>query len=264
MRPRIAVRGLPCPSYEAGHRSARIIRLRRKAQSEERKHTVIGATTTVGGEHVQSCTTFRTSIAGIAYRAGLLFGVSVLAFATSAMAQTGTTFCEPGQAGVVICPCNNPPAGTGMGCANFGPGQIGQSSILTASGTASVTNGSDTLQFVVTGENDFVLSVFLQGSATTTGVSYGAGVSCLANAPVLLYHGNAGTGEPNGQITRPRTGLDPEVHVQSALMGDTISAGQTRFYMVGYRDKKASSIPNCNDPTKTFNASQGVAIVWGP
>lgn len=188
----------------------------------------------------------------------------MLAFGASALAQVGTNFCEAGQNGVIICPCNNPPAGSGKGCANFGPGQIGQSAVLVASGTASVTNGSDTLQFVVTGENDFVLTVFLQSSATTTGVAYGAGISCIANAPIVLYHGNAGTGEPNGQITRPRTGLDPEVHVQSALLGDTIAAGQTRFYMTGYRDKKAASIPNCNDQTKTFNASQGVAVVWGP
>jgi hypothetical protein len=125
-----------------------------------------------------------------------------------------------------------------------------------------VTNGSDTLQFLVTGENDSVLTRLLQSSATTTGVAYGA--ASHRQRTGRPHYGNAGTGEPNGQITRPRTGLDPEVHVQSALLGDTIAAGQTRFYMTGYRDKKAASIPNCNDQTKTFNASQGVAVVWGP
>ena len=184
---------------------------------------------------------------------------------SSAWAQSPfSNVCEAGQSGVIICPCNNPPAGTGMGCANFGPGQIGQSALLAASGTPSVTNGSDTLQLMVTGENDFVLTVFLQGSAITTGVPYGAGINCIANAPLMLYHGNAGTGEPQGQITRPRLGTDPDVHSRSAQLGDVISAGQTRYYMTGYRDKKAANIPNCNDPTSTFNASQGVAVVWGP
>jgi len=216
----------------------------------------------IRGARSQNCTTLRASIARIAVRTGLLLGA--VGIGSSAWAQFSNV-CEPGQNGVIICPCNNPPAGTGAGCANFGPGQVGQSSLLTASGTPSVTNGSDTLQFMATGENDFVLTVFLQGSAITTGVSYGAGINCIANAPLVLYHGNAGTGgEPQGQITRPRIGLDPEVHVRSAILGDVISAGQTRFYMTGYRDKKAASIPNCNDPTKTFNASQGVAVVWGP
>ncbi len=188
-----------------------------------------------------------------------------MSLGSSAWAQSQfSNVCQAGQSGVIICPCNNPPSGTGMGCANFGPGQVGQSALLTATGTASVTNGSDTLQLMATGENDTVLTVFLQGSAITTGVAYGAGINCIANAPLTLYHGNAGTGEPQGQITRPRLGTDPDVHTRSGQLGDIISAGQTRYYMTGYRDKKASNIPNCNDPTKTFNATQGVAVVWGP
>jgi hypothetical protein len=212
-------------------------------------------------ERVQSCPAFRARLAGIAHRAVLLVGAGLIG--VSAHAQFAN-FCEPGQNGVIICPCNNPPAGAGMGCANYGPGQVGQSAVLAASGTASVTTGADTLSFVATGENDTVLTIFLQGSATTTGVAYGAGITCVAAAPIMLYHGNAGVGEPQGQITRPRVGLDPEVHVQSALLGDTLTAGVTRFYMTGYRDKKAAQIQNCNDPTKTFNSTQGVSVVWGP
>jgi len=216
----------------------------------------------IRGARSQNRASIRASIARIAVRAGLFLGA--VGIGSSAWAQF-TNVCEAGQNGVIICPCNNPPAGTGAGCANFGPGQVGQSSLLTASGIPSVTNGSDTLQLIATGENDFVLTVFLQGSAITTGVAYGAGINCIANAPLVLYHANAGTGgEPQGQITRPRAVLDPEVHVRSAQLGDVISAGQTRYYMTGYRDKKAASIPNCNDSTKTFNASQGVAVVWGP
>jgi hypothetical protein len=229
---------------------------------EERKGVVNRAFVFVRGGNIRNPAAVASTIAAFSRRAGLILGACLIG--AVAQAQVGTNFCEPGLNGVIACPCNNPPAGTGMGCANFGPGQVGQSALLTASGVASVTNGADTLQFTVTGENDFVLTVFLQGQATTTGAQYGAGVSCIAAAPIMLYSGHAGTGEPQGQITRPRTGLDAEVHVASALKGDVIAAAQTRYYMTGYRDKKASSIPNCNDPTKTFNSSQGVAVVWGP
>ena len=181
-------------------------------------------------------------------------------------AQTGTDFCLPGQNGVMSCPCNNPPAGTGKGCANFGPSTAGQSASLAASGTASVTTGQDTLQFMTTGANDKVLCVFIQGTSTLgTGFQYSAGVMCLPiGGQKVLYHGNAGTGEPNGQITRPRLGTDPEVHDRSAALGDVITAGSSRHYFVGYRDKNARLAGNCGSSQATKNSTQGVTIVWGP
>jgi hypothetical protein len=193
---------------------------------------------------------------------GILFLACILG-AANLVKPTGTTFCEPGQNAVMSCPCNNS-ASPGGGCGNFGPGQIGQSAVMTAIGVASVTDGFDTLQFQVVGENNTSLTVLLQASSTTTGSAYGAGVSCLGGATLMLYHGHAGTGEPQGQITRPLVGIDPAVHSRSAALGDSIAAGGTRYYMAGYRDPKASSVANCNDSNKTFNSSQGVSVVWGP
>ncbi len=195
----------------------------------------------------------------------IAFALGAALIGASAWAQTtGTDFCVPGQAGVTSCPCNNPPAGTGKGCANFGPSQTGQSSALSATGTASLAN--DTLQFMATGTNDQVLCVFIQGTSSLgTGLPYGAGVMCIPiGGQKSLYHGNAGTGEPMGQITRPRPGVDPDVHTRAATLGDTITAGVTRFYMVGYRDKNAHLAGNCGSSQSTKNATQGVSVVWGP
>ena len=201
-----------------------------------------------------------TPVLHLARRAGLLLGACLLG--GEVFAQSATPFCLPGQAGVPACPCNNAPSTTGSGCANFGPGQIGQSAELTATGNASIS--SDTLTFMAAKENDVVLTVFLQADISGTPSVYGAGVTCLPASPLMLYHGQSGTGEPMGQITRPRAGIDMNVHDRSAQLGNPIQAGQLRFYQCGYRDKKAASIPNCNDPTKTFNATQGLIVVWTP
>ena len=207
----------------------------------------------------QSSVLGSTSLAGIALVVGVLFIICILSSA-GLVKPTGIDFCVPGQNGVLACPCNNPPPGAG-GCRNYGSGQ---GAVLTALGVASVTDGFDTVQLQMTDGNSTSLTVFLQSSATTTGNSYGAGVSCLAGPTLKLYFGNAGAGEPSGQITRPLVAIQPAVHQRSAALGDSIAAGQTRYYMAGYRDRNASAISNCNDSNKTFNSTQGVAIVWGP
>jgi hypothetical protein len=206
----------------------------------------------------------------IASRANLSFHTRYLlaacAIGMPARAQAvGTDFCLPGQSGVIACPCNNPPTGGGKGCDKYGPGSVGVSASLIATGNPSVTSGMDTLQLQVVSENDTVLTIFAQATTSgAAGVTYGAAVNCLTGTPKVLYNGHAGSGEPMGQITRPRTGTDPEVHVRSAAMGDPISSGQTRYYMAAYRDKNAASAANCNNAALTFNATQGIAIVWGP
>ena len=205
-----------------------------------------------------------SSLARFARRTRYLYAACLLGI--PAWGQVvGTDICLPGQNGVMACPCNNPPVGGGKGCDNYGPGSAGVSASLSATGVASVTNGNDTLQFTAVNENDTVLTIFAQSAATfAPGVSYGAGVSCLSGTPLVLYFGNAGSGGTLGQITRPQTGVDPEVHAQSAALGDTLTAGQTRYYMAAYRDKDAAAAANCNNPLWTFNSTQGIAIVWGP
>jgi hypothetical protein len=152
--------------------------------------------------------------------AGLLVGACLLGGPVFAQM---TDFCSPGQSGVPACPCNNAPSSAGAGCANFGPGQIGQSAKLAGLGSPSV--GNDTLQFQAVGENDVVLSVFYQSDSSGTPSAFGAGVTCLPANPLMLYHGMSGTGEPMGQITRPRTGIDPSITARSATLGNPIAAG---------------------------------------
>jgi hypothetical protein len=217
------------------------------------------ASTGSTNRRAQSSVLGSTSLAGIALVVGVLFVICILSSA-GLVKPTGTDFCSPGQSGVLSCPCNNPPTGGG-GCQNYG---AGQGALLTALGVASVTDGFDTVQLQVTDSNSTALTVFLQSSGTTMGMVYGAGVSCLAGPTLKLYAGNAGHGEPAGQITRPLVAVQPSIHERSAALGDSIAAGQTRYYMAGYRDKNASAITNCNDTNKTFNSTQGVAIVWGP
>jgi len=210
---------------------------------------------------VQRCI---ASVGSLAGRTRYLYAACLLGMPAWGQA-VGTDFCLPGQGGVVACPCNNPPVGGGKGCDKFGPGTSGVSAALNATGVASVTSGMDTLQLGAVSENDTVLTVFAQGvTSAAPGATYGAGVNCLTGTPLILYVGNAGTGEPMGQITRPRTGVDPEVHVRSATLGDPITSGQTRYYMAAYRDKNAAAAANCNNAAMTFNSTQGIAIVWGP
>ena len=193
----------------------------------------------------------------------IAFLLGACLYGSSVMAQTGTDFCVPGQSGVMACPCNNPPAGTGKGCMNFGPSTAGTSSALAASGTASLA--ADSVQLMATGTNDQVLCVFLQGTSSLgTGLPYGAGVMCIPiGGQKMLYHGQAGTGEPMGQITRPQP-TDPTVSARSAALGDTITAGSSRFYMVGYRDKDARLAGHCGSSLSTKNSTQGVEVAWGP
>jgi len=202
------------------------------------------------------------ALSGIGFVGVTALAACILGSASS-VKPAGTDFCLPGQNGVLSCPCKNTPVGSG-GCRNFGAGVMGPSAMLSALGIASVTDGFDTLQFQVTDGNGTTLTVFLQSTGASAGSAYGAGVSCLSGPTMMLYHGDCGRGEPLGQITRPLVGIDPSVHQRSAAMGDAISAGQTRYYMAGYRDREASEIAHCNDPSKTFTSTQGVSVVWGP
>ncbi len=164
-------------------------------------------------------------------------------------------FCFPGQSGVIGCPCTNPPAGTGLGCNNFGAGPV-DSCTLAAAGVASLA--ADTLVFTSTGENNTSLTIFLQGTTSSaTGIVYGAGVRCVTGILKRLYTGGATA----GSITRPGGG-DPNVHTRSAALGNPILAGQTRYYMTYYRDPAAAG--PCGNTASTFNDSQAGSVLWGP
>ena len=161
-----------------------------------------------------------------------------------------TTFCFPGI-DAISCPCGNPPASAGRGCNNSS--NTG-GAILTKSGNADLS--SDSLVFTATGEKPTATSIFLQGTTATSGASFGQGVRCASGTLKRLYTKTAVA----GVVTAPQGG-DPDVSVRSAALGDTIGAGETRYYLVYYRDPTV--LGGCA-ATRTFNATQTGAVGWVP
>jgi len=164
------------------------------------------------------------------------------------------SFCDPGAAGVVACPCGNAPSGPDRGCNNFGAATGGAT--LTGAGVASVS--ADTFVLTCRDEDPSAFSAVLQGTAAiATGTGFGAGVRCVGGTLKRMYTGSASS----GAFQRPRAG-DPSVSQRSAALGDPIQPGQHRYYLVYYRDPLAAG--PCADPAKTFNASQSGNLAWGP
>ena len=160
-----------------------------------------------------------------------------------------TSFCFPGF-DAVSCPCTNPPSVAGRGCANSG-GTGGAK--LDAAGQPSLA--LDSVVFSTSGEKPTATSIVLQGSAVTNQV-FGMGVRCAGGVLKRLYTKTASA----GAISAPAPG-DPSVSARSAALGDALSAGATRYYLVYYRDPVVMG--GC-PATSTFNATQSGAVTWRP
>jgi hypothetical protein len=149
------------------------------------------------------------------------------------------------------CPCGNFGA-AGAGC-NNSAGNGG--AILSTSGTPSLSN--DTLSFTQVNELGSALSIFLQGTLNLpNGIVFGDGVRCVGGSLKRLYVKAASA----GMVQAPIIGTDPSVSSISALLGDTITAGATRYYGVYYRDASATFCPN--PPGNTWNIGNGYSITW--
>jgi Tol biopolymer transport system component len=167
-------------------------------------------------------------------------------------ATSATSLCDPGANGVIACPCANAPSGPGRGCNNSSA--TGGASI-SASGIAYLT--SDTLVFTTSGEKPSATSIVLQGNAlNASGAVFGQGVRCATGALKRLYTKTASA----GSITVPNIGGgDPTVSARSSTLGDVIAAGQSRWYLVYYRDPTV--LGGCPSAS-TFNATQTLQIDW--
>ncbi len=165
-----------------------------------------------------------------------------------------TSLCDPGVGGVIACPCSNPPGAPGRGCDNS---SATGGAILSAAGIAYLSQ--DTLVFTTTGEKPTATSVVLQGTTSlASGTTYGQGVRCVGGTLKRLFV-KAASG---GSITAPDFGAgDPSVSVRSAARGDVIGAGQSRFYLVYYRDPVV--LGGC-PANRTFNATQTGQVSWSP
>jgi len=164
----------------------------------------------------------------------------------------GIDLCQPGQAGVIGCPCSNPPAAARSGCDNSestGGAKLG------SSGLASLA--SDSVVFSTSGQTSYGTSVVLQGDAQIVpGAPFGMGVLCVGGNLIRLYVKPAG----GGSITAPGPG-ELSVSASSAALGDPIAAGAQRWYAVYYRDPVV--LGGCF-PQGTYNTTQTQQIAWNP
>jgi Tol biopolymer transport system component len=164
------------------------------------------------------------------------------------------SICDPGSSGVIACPCLNPPGGPGRGCDNS---SATGGAALSASGIAYLS--SDSLVLTSNGEKPTATSIVMQGDATVlAGLVFGQGVRCVAGTLKRLYTKTA----VGGSITAPDFGAgDPTVSARSAALGDAILAGESRWYLVYYRDPNV--LGGCS-ASSTFNATQTGRVDWSP
>ncbi len=166
-----------------------------------------------------------------------------------------TSVCDPGVAGVLGCPCSNPASALGRGCDNSS-GTGGAS--LSSSGIAHLS--TDSLVFTTTDERETALSVLMQGNAMVAGgVIYGQGVRCLGGSIIRRLFTKRAV---DGSITAPELDRgDPTVSARSAEKGDVLQPGDSRYYLVYYRDPVL--LGGC-PASSTFNATQTGRVDWNP
>jgi hypothetical protein len=162
------------------------------------------------------------------------------------------SFCFPSISGAIACPCGNNGL-AGQGCnnsANTG------GAYLYSTGTPSLS--SDTLVFHQSNEISSALSIVLQGnSPVAAGVVFGDGVRCVGGTLKRLYSHNA----TSGVVFAPLN-TEPPVHTRSAALGDTIAAGDMRYYQVYYRDPNLAFCPSPQG--NTWNVGNGLIVTWIP
>jgi hypothetical protein len=170
------------------------------------------------------------------------------------LASGFTSQCEPANAGVLACPCNNSPSGSGRGCDNS---SFTGGAALGASGIAYLS--LDSLAFSTSGEKTSATSILLLGDTSIpTGAGFGQGVRCAGGTLKRLFVKTA----VNGSITAPDLAAgDPTVSARSAALGAPIQAGLPYFYLVYYRDPIV--LGGCS-ATQTFNCTQTAQISWWP
>jgi Tol biopolymer transport system component len=167
-------------------------------------------------------------------------------------ASGATSLCDPGANGVIACPCANAPSGAGRGCDNS---SLTGGASISASGFAYLS--MDSLVFTTSNEKPTATSIVLQGNVlNASGIVFGQGVRCADGSLKRLYTQNASA----GSITAPNlVGGDPTVSAQSSSLGDVISAGQSRWYLVYYRDP---TVLGACPASSTFNATQTLRVDW--
>jgi hypothetical protein len=155
---------------------------------------------------------------------------------------TRLPFCFGDGTGI-HCPCLNDGA-TGHGCGN----SVNPSgALLQAAGTASPTN--DSLDLSASGMPPTASCVFIQGSSSIAGATYGDGIRCFAGTLVRIGVHTAS----NGNAVYP-LGAETPISVKGGIP----ATGGTRYYQVWYRNPP----PFCT--SATTNVTNGIAVMWAP
>lgn len=178
---------------------------------------------------------------------GTFIDIDLSSFAIE-LPSLGTPLCFGDGTQALACPCANNGL-AGRGCNNSAATGGAQ---LTARGSPM----ADTVVLTSSGELPTVLSIFLQGNALTANpLPFGDGIRCAGGALKRLYVKNAS----GGAVSAPMAG-DNSIRVQSALLGDTINAGTSRWYQVYYRDP---DLTFCASPAgSSFNVSNALEIAY--
>ena len=151
--------------------------------------------------------------------------------------------CADDGAQSLPCPCANP-GGPGRGCAS----STGGGAMLTAVGVAA----ADLVTLSANGLTGEVALLVQSAGALADPAPFGDGVRCVA-APLLRLDVAPISA---GLATMPGPG-ETALRARSALLGDPIAAGSSRFYQVLYRDPQ----PAFCTP-EAWNASSALRIDW--
>ncbi len=169
-----------------------------------------------------------------------------------------STFCVPGQSGVMACVCSNP-NGAGRGCANSG----GPGATISFNGSPSVSN--DTFQ--LTGSSMFSgdTCIFLEGDGVTSGgAPFFSGIRCVNGLLIRMYV-KGGLNTSGGTSTAPVAGdMSISARCASNFPASTITPGQTRYFQIYYRDPNAAAPTGSCPSINQANATNGLQATWLP
>lgn len=161
------------------------------------------------------------------------------------LGPSSTSFCFGDGTGTA-CPCANSGA-SGRGCANS---TFASGTVLTSSGVAGASAGTDSL--VLTATDVPGPGLFFQGDgqfAGGFGIAFGDGLLCAGGAIIRL-----GVVFPTGNSSSYPGGLTPNpIHI-----GGATASGDVRNYQCWYRDAFVFCTSN------TFNLTQALSVTWGP
>ena len=98
-------------------------------------------------------------------------------------------------------------------------------------------------------------SSFKATGLQSDGVSFGDGIRCAGGNLIRLYAKTA----MQGSVSAPEAS-DLSISAQSAVRGDMLTPGLTRYYQVYYRDSDPSFCPTPQGDA--WNVTNGVRVVW--